>query len=1092
MHKKTIFFLGLFFLFLIENVYATPPVTYMNEEIYAEYYYNGTLITRENRGYVEIDVMNVVDVLRNVFVRLNDTKNTNLETTTAYSAVAASPTSGTRTKLYLSTNVSNESIYYNFYGAPIVNLKLNYENLVGGKDLTSGKNTLNFSLQMNTTGLGTGENLSNSHVYVRANRDTSGINDSMDFIDATCSSGSVSLIDSDADGFTDTIRWDGDLVGTIVIYFTAEIYPGVNYPEDFLMVNTDSGQNLINHTTYDNKAVFTRIEILDTSSKGPVRQGVKIMGGGINWTVQGFLKNIAYDLEYYVYGWNLYNVADNASLQNTISSGTDKTLDAGSSVIDMPLDCYDSYTICTSVFDTGKNYGNEKVYYATNFNWSVLSAEYPVYYGSLIEEFDFPILYQIDIDIDQSINIIKNDKSSTVLKFIDRIDHLGHSQLKWGSLEINTTGFNGWDIQNLRIYYSNDTGTIQLNNYTITNNGNMITLFIPGSEVEKVLLNNEVSVEYELSRESDTSDRDFTFQLLVKATTLSGTPDIENITDLITVPGVPETKPSVGGGGIKRIFVDILKIDSNNRFLTNSILENNISFRIIDTGDKGLKEPKLLIYLPQDTEIDVFKTQVTLERNGKEEKLNVTIRYSGKKVINGESYSEYVIEKITSPTEIFELYDNDIINLDYRVNIPLGTTDLITRLYGYDYYEDSYIFEDDITKIRREYWDLKDLIIKEDEWENRKILVDQPVEWVKTIEVYNPNDKLVKGEYITKILGDRLNVRVMESFNGTTRQIDIDKEEKLSLGFFVNLNPKERKTYFVYLTTPPVLEVNRNIMLIEATNESAKFNTKITVSNFAKYLYEKVYLRFPANEIIDCNFDYIYVNNETEIIIPRINSGENKTIDLTYSEKPPILKIFTDQRDYSQSEGINLSLIVIQADKKGYVEVEIEGPQDSKQSMYSDLVSLTGKSEVRYFSIPAENYPEGDYTIYAYYKSDFRSILIAKEKFYVSGTSFQVLPVEIVFLLILLTVILVLRSVYIKKNIKEEISSMKDIGELRKRDLIKQKIEEIPKIKPGHEVAVKKSVKDEIESLGGSKIKKDDGKKKSVKDEIEELRKKLS
>ncbi|MGC9310310.1 MAG: hypothetical protein ACP5E4_01145, partial [Candidatus Aenigmatarchaeota archaeon] len=70
---------------------------------------------------------------------------------------------------------------------------------------------------------------------------------------------------------------------------------------------------------YTQATSFSGLAFSDRFSRGGVRQGVEITPGA-NWTVKGFMKNIAYGQIYRLGGWSLYKVgSDTPSLSKTVS-----------------------------------------------------------------------------------------------------------------------------------------------------------------------------------------------------------------------------------------------------------------------------------------------------------------------------------------------------------------------------------------------------------------------------------------------------------------------------------------------------------------------------------------------------------------------------------------------------------------------------------------------------------------------------------------------------------------------------------------------------------------------------------------------------
>ena len=633
----------------------------------------------------------------------------------------------------------------------------------------------------------------------------------------------------------------------------------------------------------------------------------------------------------------------------------------------------------------------------------------------------------MDFGLDKKIELVENDENGRILSVIDEVKHLGHESLQIGNLSIKLTGLGEWNISNLKVYYINNTNKTEITNCTKKESEGILEVEIPSNFSEKIQLNDIISLEYNLLGAPKEENKKYKLDLRATAITKSGTPVDKKITEEIEIPGLKPEEEEISAGAAPEIMetAQIMKISAESKFITNSMIENEVSFKIVDTGNKGIRNPSLFLYLPENSRLYLDKINITLIKEGIKESLDIEIEETGIKIIGDKDFLEYTIYKKTEPTEVFGLYDGDIIKIKYRLEIPLGTSEIITRAYGYNYYEDKYIFEDEITKIRREYWKLKNLVTKEDKFEGKKILVGKPVEWMKVIEIYNPNEKDIKDMYTTKVFDDRLNVKVLESRNGSTKEIKVEKEDKDTIDFFVDINAKERITYFVFVNTPPVLEIKRDTNILEIKNESVKVEVNITLKNFAKYDYEEIYFELLAQNILECNFEYFFIENKTEIKIPKIKSLENVTLYIIYEEEPPILRVYIDKLKYDCNEKANLTTLVVQGGKKGYLEIEINGPEKSLDTIYADLISLEKTGEKINTEIELGGCKTGNYTLYGYYKSNFHPILITKESFSVECKEVFELHWVVFSIGAIVIIIVLLRKIYRRKTLEEEIEELK-------------------------------------------------------------------
>ncbi|RLJ00214.1 MAG: hypothetical protein DRP06_02320, partial [Candidatus Aenigmatarchaeota archaeon] len=213
--------------------------------------------------------------------------------------------------------------------------------------------------------------------------------------------------------------------------------------------------------------------------------------------------------------------------------------------------------------------------------------------------------------------------------------------------------------------------------------------------------------------------------------------------------------------------------------------------------------------------------------------------------------------------------------------------------------------------------------------------------------------------------------------------------------------------------------------ILEITNNSVKLNLKIHIKNLGNYDFQEIYLKLPIQNILKCNFNYSYIDGQTEIEIPKINSSEEKTIEIYYEEKPPVLKIYLDKSEYTNEKNMNLTIIIVQADKKGYIELEVTGPDNTPNTIYSDLIHLDKTNDKINIELPINKYLKGDYTLSAYYKSDFQQILIEELDISISGEEYREIPWIIFLILALIIIGLAYKKLYKKKSLEEKLNELK-------------------------------------------------------------------
>jgi len=1001
--------------FLLYAIFLTPliianPVSYIIEKVSKSVDYNGTILNDSVEGSIEVDVANTYDVLQNVQIIVSSPNGTNLLNTTAYAAVAASPDPGDRTRLYLTTTDGNSTTKYTFNSTYNVSLRLDYANLAGGKDLVPGNNTLVFTLFLNSS-----QNLNGLTLKFQASTNTlNQSRDSMNIIESSSSAGGIITTDTNGNGDYDRMVWTGDIINPTNITLTARITPDINYPSDDLSINLDSGRTLLN---YSRPSTFSGMTLADRFSRAGVREGVE-MTPTRNWTVKGFIKNIGYGTVYRINSWSLYEVGSNTPSNQ------------GSANINL----LPGNTYYTSTFNTGISGGNiadqsplqKPIYYSTYFDWEVMWGS-SIYTGLLEENMNMPTLYQIDASIDKRIDLIKNDASGRILEVTDELRHIGHANLVIENVSFNTTFTDAWAISNVVAYKRNGTNIslVNVSSLSSTDGNYVINL------TDLSLGQNDVAyIEYTMSRAKEDFNKQYDFGMNVIAVTKSGTPFEKTFYTGILVPGLLKQAEGGGGGGgggggmpIVNDTLEIIRKDATDQFISESLLFNNITYRILDTGGKGLRNPVFFIYLPEDSELDNSRLKLILTRHDSKTELKATIKDNGVKAIGSENYKEFVVQMPSLPTEDIALFNNDLITVQYYAELPLGTSTIITRAYGYNYYTDTYFFEDAITIVRRENWMLKNLIFRESSWENRGIKVGVPVKWLKSIEAKNPNEKLVRYLYYAKAFSNMLSSHVKLSNNQTTYDID-SKAENGKIEFLAEVPEKGYQTYFLDAVTAPVLEVKRETQIIEVESDSITFNTLITLHNFADMTYENISFDLSASQALACNCNFSYENNIIRILIPSMKAGEEILINLTSRERPPQVIINTDKLNYSCDENIMATIIVVPNQTKGYMEIELVGPDESMNTLYADIIELGSGPKYTNITIPSMRCATGNYTLYAFYKSNFQTILVSKQDLGIICQD----NIEIPWLLFLAIIILVLlvaaRKVYKKKSLDSEIDRL--------------------------------------------------------------------
>jgi hypothetical protein len=427
--------------------------------------------------------------------------------------------------------------------------------------------------------------------------------------------------------------------------------------------------------------------------------------------------------------------------------------------------------------------------------------------------------------------------------------------------------------------------------------------------------------------------------------------------------------------------------------------------------------------VPEESELDAGRLKMILTRQSSKTELKANIRDNGLKAIGSKIYKEYMLQMPASLTESIVFFNDDLINVQYYTELPIGTSTIITRAYGYNYYTDTYFFEDAKTVVRRENWMLKSLSFKESAWDNRGVIVGVPVKWLKSLEVRNPNEKPVRHLYSSRAFINMLSSHVKLSNNLTTYDID-SSADKGKIEFLIDIPEKGYQTYFLDAVTAPVLEIKRETQIIAVSNDSITFNTLITLQNFADIAYQNISFEFSASQALECNCNFSYGNNSIQILIPSMKAGERVLINLTSREKPPQVIINTDKLNYTCNENLVANIIVIPNQTRGYMEVELLGPDDSMNSLYADIIEIGTDPKNTNLTIPSLKCATGNYTLYVFYKSNFQTILVSRQDLSIICPDNLEIP-WLIFLAIIIVILLVAATkIYRKKSLDSEIDKI--------------------------------------------------------------------
>jgi hypothetical protein len=985
-------------------VRAATPSPYITESVQASYYPNGTLESPvSGTGIVEVRLPNTVDVLQYIRLDLTTTEGTNLVSTEGYKNVAASPNLWDRTRMYVNTTDSNQDISYRITNPslmPVIWMSFSKSNVLGGEDIAAGgTNTFDFTVTVNSS-----LPLSGAVMYLRAARNTLGSNDATSFYDVQTSGGYAMRQDTDGDGMFDRVYWSGDLSSTenVTVTFRGDITPDYNFDESFMYVDFDGGDRA--YASYTGTSTFTGISFSNRFSRSAVRQGIEMTYPG-TWVVRGFLTNVAEGLDYVIHEWRLYRIGESMDL----SSGLPES------------NLYPGETHTTDWFDTGSSGSFEKQdYFSAYYDWEVVWSSSSFYNATTIAEMYLPDMFEIDSWVSKSA-VLQSSGGGSVVTVTDSVRHLGHGSLMSDRIEINSVipaaSVDGtatpWTPSGVSVTYVNGTG-----NHDITSGSSISTQASSSSDGyvnvvisnlsslvgNSLMQNQDIVVGYTLSGPARAYTETYNLTQASTIYTLSGTPMTREENDTVTITGVgPGPEPTPGGGGVAPggatvRHAEIIKEFSSLDIFADNLMGITVRDGIFDDGDRGIRDLKSSIYIPYGGTLDEASLGIRIYDAGTGEwkewvkGRDYSMVDKGKILLNGREYTEYDIIPLFG-VDIFDvsftLYNGDKIEISYNTTIPFGTNFILTRVYGYNWYNDKYVFEDSYEPVRREGY-LEELYVTEGEWIMDNPLVGRPVTWTKWFSAYNPNNVSVKEAYRTGVFRDTISINVMEIGSGAGKtRLELKKSEHTYTDWIMELGPGESVDYMMEVTTPPVMETSRYVDVISSNETIIRFMVNVTLDNFAEEFYGNVSLIFRASPdkilyIIDGPDEYpfsLYDEGRSEIFIGDMESGDKRRLTIVYEEKPPILITAMDAITYGCVDRVNITAIVIpsQSESGSYIEIEIDGPEPEFRTVHANLKEI-GKieswEEMRIpVSMDISELPSGRYFVYTRFKRDFETIL---------------------------------------------------------------------------------------------------------------------
>ena len=321
------------------------------------------------------------------------------------------------------------------------------------------------------------------------------------------------------------------------------------------------------------------------------------------------------------------------------------------------------------------------------------------------------------------------------------------------------------------------------------------------------------------------------------------------------------------------------------------------------------------------------------------------------------------------------------------------------------------------------------LVIDEDESleMQKSIIVGKPAVWRKSFNIYNPNSKPTASRFSTEVFRDAVEsyASYYDDF-GNKIEEDVDKDSAGStktIFWQSTLNPHESRTYEIRVLTPPAIEVDRDVEVLEKLeNKHVKLKADIVLKNFAEEAYSnlKLNLDIPSGDIFELKdgfgetLQYIGDPSSTTVTIPRIDANSVASLSVVYRKSYPAIIITPERKSYDSGEVANLEILIINGGEKiekPFIETEISA--ENMDVVYADIMRLEStlkpmeKKELSTKFLLPVNAPTGKYTASVRFGDDMSAITESSINFYVLGMKSETESNIKVLILVLLGVILV-------------------------------------------------------------------------------------
>jgi hypothetical protein len=926
-----------------------------------------------------------------------------------------------------------------------------------------------------------------------------------DATDVTTGGGTTDVVDMDGDTDNDRINWTGNLAAGVTVYitFNASLQETVNIAagdDDESLDSNDKG-GLGNYSSTG--ALFSGLSVNDKLTRSSIRQGVDMQMSGSTWYAGGLIRNIAAEspgsgepLTYNITGWRIYSVDPDTGIPYASPNMTGEFNTSGTSYMLTPSDGM-IYTNDlarsnnTSWFDTGSS---TKPYIAVYFDWYVLwnDTQSEFNFSYINTTMDMQTVHKVDqYYLKELTGVLYPDTGNQPVTVNDTVYYWGSSSISAGNIEIysiipvNTTAgdYHGWftiNTSSIKVYFVNASGTCSSGcelegnsnvNWTATDptywaeNGTVrVTIADLSSAViagSTDLIGRNLSTSAEdriylvfdvLSNVSMTTGDAYVFTGNATLNTTSGTYESENVFSPQTMQ--VSAKRLIG-------YKDLFIPSPANPTLINATLNVSVQastgqfiagIKFLDyvvNGTFGAGADNLSNYIYNLTVRFCNDTGCHTWYNGTD--YNVTFNGTVQ-LTDGTWVTVYEFIKAVDPGT-FNLSGGEYIQVDYQMNITIpGSYILPLQIAAFDPMTGESFAAESWGVIRVDIPEPNiPLQITDHALElAKRVVVGTPAVWIKNFEVYNPNPRAVTARFETTAFGDS-----MEGFASYYNERGEKIEEKVVFGNVENgkkpmswessIGPFETRTYEVRVLTPPVMEIDRDVEVLDKLdNRMVKLKMDVFLKSFAEEPYSNLVLNLPLGyeNIMEVKdgfgraMQFTGSKDTSSIIVDQIEPAGMKTISIIYKASYPTIIITPDRDRYDLSAPVSLEILVINGGETieyPYLEIEIYTP--GMDVIYSNLDRLSTMEPLEKtqnyerFVIPA-NAPGGMYVASAKFREDFTVLASGTGNFLVLGPSVTTPEALQIIAVLSVTLVLVYFSLKRLKEVRRTRSILDGMGPL--------------------------------------------------------------